>query len=91
MSETLSLLQSRGNTEMSENSVEQVIAIENLKYTYDGKSFALDGLSLSIRRGEVFGLLGKNGAGKTTLIKALTTFDQTHVRQAEHPWNGPGP
>ena len=33
---------------------------------------AVDGLSLTIRRGEVFGLLGKNGAGKTTTIKMLT-------------------
>jgi len=33
--------------------------------------FALDGVSLSIRRGEVFGLLGSNGAGKTTLIKIM--------------------
>lgn len=33
---------------------------------------AVDGLSLTIQRGEVFGLLGKNGAGKTTTIKMLT-------------------
>ena len=33
---------------------------------------AVDGLSLTIARGEVFGLLGKNGAGKTTTIKMLT-------------------
>jgi ABC-2 type transport system ATP-binding protein len=48
--------------------------IENLKHTYDGKYFALNDLSLSIKKGEVFGLLGKNGAGKTTLIKVLTTL-----------------
>jgi ABC-2 type transport system ATP-binding protein len=35
---------------------------------------ALDGVSLSISRGEIFGLLGRNGAGKTTLIKVLTTL-----------------
>jgi ABC-2 type transport system ATP-binding protein len=34
---------------------------------------ALDGLDLSIRRGELFGLLGPNGAGKTTTIGILTT------------------
>lgn len=34
---------------------------------------ALDGVSLSIGRGEVHGLLGPNGAGKTTLVKILST------------------
>jgi len=34
---------------------------------------ALDGLNLSIKKGEIFGLLGPNGAGKTTLIDVLTS------------------
>ena len=34
---------------------------------------ALDGVTLEVRPGELFGLLGPNGAGKTTLIKILTT------------------
>ena len=36
-----------------------------------GKLHALNGASLRIRRGEVYGLLGPNGAGKTTLIRSL--------------------
>jgi ABC-2 type transport system ATP-binding protein len=36
-----------------------------------GPTVAVDGLSLSVRRGEVFGLLGHNGAGKTTMIRLV--------------------
>src|SRR5512146_3513442 len=37
---------------------------------------ALEGLSLEIRAGEIFGLLGPNGAGKSTTIGILTTRTQ---------------
>jgi len=35
---------------------------------------ALDGVSLSVESGELFGLLGPNGAGKTTVTKILATI-----------------
>ena len=37
-----------------------------------GKTVALSGLTMSVRRSEVFGFLGPNGAGKTTAVKLLT-------------------
>ncbi|HVL86414.1 MAG TPA: ATP-binding cassette domain-containing protein [Candidatus Thermoplasmatota archaeon] len=39
-----------------------------------GKTRAVDGLDLSIRKGSVYGLLGPNGAGKTTTIRVLATL-----------------
>jgi ABC-2 type transport system ATP-binding protein len=47
-----------------------VIETRNLVKRY-GRIEALKGVSLSVEKGEIYGLLGQNGAGKTTLIKIL--------------------
>jgi len=47
-----------------------MIKISNLTKTYGDKK-ALDNLSLEIKEGSIFGLLGVNGAGKTTLLSIL--------------------
>ena len=46
------------------------VTIDQLAKRY-GSHVALDGIALSIGRGEAFGLVGANGAGKTTLIRCL--------------------
>ena len=47
-----------------------VIETHNLSKSF-GKRRAVDGLSLSVERGDVFGFLGPNGAGKSTTIRIL--------------------
>jgi ABC-2 type transport system ATP-binding protein len=49
------------------------IDLRNVTKVYKGKIFALQGIEMRVRRGEVFGLLGPNGAGKSTLIKIMMT------------------
>jgi ABC-2 type transport system ATP-binding protein len=48
------------------------VEIDGLTHRY-GERLALDGVTFSVRKGEVFGLLGPNGGGKTTLFKILST------------------
>jgi ABC-2 type transport system ATP-binding protein len=50
--------------------VDSVIRIERLTRHFGAKA-ALNGVSLTVPRGSVFGLVGENGAGKTTLIKHI--------------------
>jgi ABC-2 type transport system ATP-binding protein len=46
------------------------VVVERLAKRY-GRTVALDGLTMTVERGEVFGFLGPNGAGKTTAVKLL--------------------
>ncbi len=50
-----------------------ILETENLTRRF-GDLTAVDGLTLSVEPGEVFGLVGPNGAGKSTVIKMLTTL-----------------
>lgn len=53
--------------------MEMMIRAENLK-RYFGRVKAVDGVSLTVERGELFGFLGINGAGKSTTINMLCTL-----------------
>ncbi len=50
--------------------MEYVIEVSGLGKSYAGRAVLQD-VSLSVRRGEIFGLLGANGAGKSTLVECL--------------------
>lgn len=47
-----------------------VLTIQNLSKSF-GKQKIIDGLSMSVPEGSVFGFIGKNGAGKTTTMKMV--------------------
>lgn len=50
-----------------------IITMENLKYKYPNTDrLALNGITLSIEKGEFIGIVGQNGAGKSTLCQAIT-------------------
>ncbi len=70
------------------------VEIEGLRHLY-GEREALAGVTLSVARGEILGLLGPNGGGKTTMFKILSTllpatqgtvriFDHDIRREAHH-------
>ena len=57
-------------TSASSPSVDLLVEVRDLRRTY-GSTEVLRGISFSVRRGELFGLLGTNGAGKTTTVEIL--------------------
>ena len=61
------------------------LILENVSKTFVSKK-AVDGISFSLNRPQVFGLLGTNGAGKTTTIRMLLGIIKKD--SGEITWNG---
>lgn len=49
----------------------QIIKTENIDYFYYNKFLALKNISLDIKQGEIFAIIGSNGSGKSTLLKII--------------------
>lgn len=52
---------------------DMIVEVRNLTKKY-GKKKAVDGISFTVKKGEIFGVLGPNGAGKTTTLEMLETL-----------------
>ena len=57
-------------------------AVHNL-HAYYGESYIVQGVSFSIKEGEILALLGRNGAGKTSTLRALARVATPELRQGE--------
>jgi phospholipid/cholesterol/gamma-HCH transport system ATP-binding protein len=51
--------------------VEAAVSIKNLRKTFDGRDFVLDGLTLEIPRGKITVIIGYSGTGKSVLLKHI--------------------
>jgi branched-chain amino acid transport system ATP-binding protein len=52
-----------------------ILEVEDI-HTYYGDAYVLQGLSLSLEKGQILGLLGRNGVGKTTLVNSIVGFNR---------------
>jgi D-methionine transport system ATP-binding protein len=61
-----------------------MIQLEDVAKQYPGSDlFALEGISLKVSRGEVFGIIGQSGAGKSTLIRLLNALERPSAGRVE--------
>jgi cobalt/nickel transport system ATP-binding protein len=51
--------------------MKEIIQLENIHYSYSSKHKALEGINLSVRKGEILAIIGSNGSGKSTLFHVL--------------------
>jgi ABC-type glutathione transport system ATPase component len=71
--------------------LQEVYQIRDLRKVFrQGAVLANDGITLDIRRGEIFGLFGPNGAGKTTLIRQMVGLLKPSSFHLAHYLHRPG-
>ena len=58
--------------------MDEAIRVEGLAKRF-GPFTAVDGISFSVKRGEIFGILGPNGAGKTTTLEIVEGLQQPGI------------
>jgi cobalt/nickel transport system ATP-binding protein len=54
--------------------MEDIISLKNIDYSYYGKIPALKNINLSIKKGEMFSIIGLNGCGKSTLLHIINAL-----------------
>ena len=64
------------------------LKIANIETLYFDRIYALHGLSLDIKEGEVFAILGPNGAGKTTLLRTIAGLLKDQPKKGTIEFNG---
>ena len=67
---------------MSENR-DYIIKVDGVTKNY-GKAHVLDGMSFTVPRGSIFGLVGRNGAGKTTVMRIISGLQKPTAGKVEY-------
>ena len=73
--------------ELEQDSSAPVVAVENLRKTF-GSHKVLNGISLSVSRGETLAVLGRSGTGKSVLLRLIIGLETARLRIGSHPWPG---
>lgn len=80
--------------------MDAIVKTDNLSKKYNDK-YALNNCSLTVNRGDIYGIIGKNGAGKSTLMKILCgvtektqgdyeLFEEESFRRKKENWSNFG-
>ncbi|CAL5979643.1 ABC_transporter family protein [Hexamita inflata] len=64
------------------------LQLQNVHHKYNNSTYAVQGASMDIPRGQIFGLLGSNGSGKSTLMHCMAGMFKPQQGQALVPDNG---
>jgi D-methionine transport system ATP-binding protein len=71
-----------------------VIELKHISKTFptaDGVFQALDDINLTIRDGDIFGIVGMSGAGKSTLVRCINLLERPTAGQVVISWSCPPP
>jgi len=69
--------------------MQEPVIIQNIRKTF-GRTVAVKDISLSVGKGEIFGLIGPDGAGKTTLLRMVVSLllpDSGTIILRENPFS----